>query len=334
MHFSPFKWSGTLPRKPFWIACLTILVLTIAIFFVITSLNWPKWIGLTAVALAQLALWPLCVRRLHDAGRSGYWSLLLLSGLWIIGIPIIGALRPKPQPENAWPHHGSHRVAQAGLILILLLALSRAVWEPFSIPSGNMKPTLLIGDYVIGVRASTAKRGEVIVFNHPATGQSYVARVIGLSGDLVQITNGTVHLNGTAADMTALPPFREVLERQGPFARMPICANDPVGAGQWCDKEQFRETLPDGASQVILNIGATASDHTGVYTVPAGHIFVLGDNRDNSIDSRIPLARNGVGFVPLEAVSHRAARILFSTADTKPKDRLHSAPSRFWLKVN
>jgi signal peptidase I len=235
---------------------------------------------------------------------------------------------------------------------LLIAGIFRTVFfQPFWIPSGSMKDTLLIGDFVFvnkmvygysyascpSIRAfgldidakdicgfldgdnkrflgGEPERGDVIVFRHPVTGADYVKRLIGLPGDTVQVRDGRVHLNGKPLEVKDAGVFEEIAEAQGPLGNRPRCENGPVGTGGVCQKSRQIETLPNGVSHAILNITDQQSDHTGVYTVPAGHYFFMGDNRDNSTDSRVPQAVGGVGFVPLENLIGRADRIMFSSA--------------------
>ena len=104
------------------------------------------------------------------------------------------------------------------------------------------------------------------------------------------------------------------MQAQGPQRLRPRCENGPVGEGGLCIKSRQIETLPNGVSHAILNIGNQQSDNTGVYTVPEGHYFFMGDNRDNSADSRLAQQVGGVGFVPYENLIGRADRIVFSSA--------------------
>ncbi|WP_420568542.1 signal peptidase I [Thalassovita sp.] len=235
---------------------------------------------------------------------------------------------------------------------LLIAGVFRTVFfQPFWIPSGSMKDTLLIGDFLFvnkmvygysyascpSIRAfgldidakdicgfldgdnkrflgSEPERGDVIVFRHPVTGADYVKRLIGLPGDTVQMKAGRLYLNGKAVEVKDDGVFEEVADAQGPQRLRPRCENGPVGTGGVCQKSRQIETLPNGVSHAILNITDQQSDHTGVYTVPEGHFFFMGDNRDNSTDSRVPQAVGGVGFVPLENLIGRADRIMFSSA--------------------
>ncbi len=154
----------------------------------------------------------------------------------------------------------------------------------------------------------------MVVFRHPISGRDYIKRLIGMPGDKVQIQGGVVIINGEIAPQTTAGTFDEVMEPQGPERRRPRCANGPVGDGGTCKKARAIETLPGGASYAVLDIGQQASDRTGVYTVPEGHFFFMGDNRDNSADSRLAQSAGGVGFVPFENLIGRADRIMFSSA--------------------
>ena len=222
-----------------------------------------------------------------------------------------------------------YAVLLAGVIRTLL-------FQPFWIPSGSMKDTLLIGDFLFvnkyaygyskhscpfsmcpfegRILAKMPKRGDVIVFTHPASGVVYIKRLIGLPGDRIQMKDGVLFINDTAAPQTPDAPFVEVMERQGPSGNRPHCANAPVGRGAECIKERATEQLPDGPAHSVLNIADRDTDNTLVYTVPENHFFLMGDNRDNSQDSRIDRNRGGVGFVPFDNLVGRADRIMFSSA--------------------
>jgi signal peptidase I len=158
------------------------------------------------------------------------------------------------------------------------------------------------------------ERGDVVVFNHTAVRQDYIKRVIGLPGDRIQVRDGLLYINDVPVEVEEAGFFTETFQPQGPRAEKPRCMNGTVGIGAECVLQRSIETLPNGNRHNVLNIGDQASDNTGVFTVPAGHYFVMGDNRDNSTDSRFPRTTGGVGFLPYEDIVGRADRILFSSA--------------------
>jgi signal peptidase I len=207
--------------------------------------------------------------------------------------------------------------------MVLLLSspvLIRALlFQPFNIPAGSMVPTLQVGDYLFvskyaygysrytwpfssepfkgRIFGSEPARGDVVVFLLPKDNATvYIKRVVGLPGDRIQMKQGLLHING-------VPVARERLAD--------VVGADPCGAGASVATKRWRETLPNGVSHETLDcVDNGFYDNTGVYTVPAGHFFMLGDNRDNSTDSRVLSA---IGYVPLENIIGRAAMIFFST---------------------
>lgn len=237
---------------------------------------------------------------------------------------------------------------------LVIAGIFRTIFfQPFWIPSGSMKDTLLIGDFLfvnkmaygysyascptiriasLGINldaktlcgfldgdntrlmGSEPERGDIIVFRHPVNGTDFIKRVIGLPGDRIQMKDGVLHINGEPVKLEDAGTFVETKERQGPLQSVPRCENDPVGMGGECRKSRQIETLPNGRAHHILNITRSALDNTGVYTVPEGHYFFMGDNRDNSTDSRVPLTAGGVGFVPYENLIGRANRVIFSSS--------------------
>ena len=236
---------------------------------------------------------------------------------------------------------------------LMIAGVFRTIFfQPFWIPSGSMKETLLIGDFLfvnkmaygysyascpsiripqLGVDVgaddfcgafkgadkrlfdSDPERGDVVVFRHPVTGRDFVKRLIGLPGDRVQMRSGNLYLNDVQVPVTDGGLFVEDYGPQGRFGYEPSCSNGVVGEGAVCEKERRIETLPNGVTYSTLNVGERALDNTGVFTVPEDEIFFMGDNRDNSTDSRVAQAARGVGFVPREDLVGRADRVVFSS---------------------
>jgi signal peptidase I len=221
-------------------------------------------------------------------------------------------------------------------LAVFVLLLRTLVFSPFSIPSESMLPRLLIGDYLFiskwdygysryslpfslplgngRIFARLPTRGDTVVFKAPPTGKDdWIKRVIGLPGDTIQVRDGTVILNGVAIPKQQVADFIVPVSPNydcDQAARDVDAANQPI-----CRYRQFRETLPGGRTYLVLDQGDNPyADHTGVYTVPAGHVFLMGDNRDDSMDSRFPaLPNGGIGFVPLENLEGKARLGFWST---------------------
>ena len=220
---------------------------------------------------------------------------------------------------------------------VLLAGLFRTLFfQPFYIPSGSMKDTLLIGDFLFvnkmaygysaascpfsacpingRIFGSEPERGDIVVFRHPTEGTDYIKRLIGLPGDRVQMVDGRLFLNGQIVPREPVGVFTETNEAQGPERRRPSCANRTVALGADCLKNRFIETLPNGVRHAVLDTSTTFADNTPEVTVPAGNYFFMGDNRDNSIDSRVSRRAGGVGFVPFENLVGKANHVVFSSA--------------------
>ncbi|HYC80227.1 MAG TPA: signal peptidase I [Solirubrobacterales bacterium] len=221
--------------------------------------------------------------------------------------------------------------------LVVAVVLFRTLlFTSFMIPSESMMPRLLTGDYLFAAkwpygysRASLPfdldvgggrlfgdlpARGDVVIFKHPVDRSDYVKRVIGLPGDTVQMVAGVLHLNGVPVQKRRIADFV-----------VPIAADEGcrgvrftrklAGGGFACSYPQFRETLPGGASYNVLDLGLLPQDTTPPVVVPEGRLFLMGDNRDNSLDSRFPaVAQQGIGLVPVDNVAGQASFMFFSTS--------------------
>lgn len=220
---------------------------------------------------------------------------------------------------------------------LLIAGVFRTLFfQPFWIPSGSMKDTLLIGDFLFVNKMAYGysryscpfaicpisgrlffnepERGDVVVFRHPVSNEDYIKRLIGLPGDKVQMVDGHLHINDEPVQLDPVGEFSETYLPQGSHQNRPACSNRPT-LGSECIKDRYIETLPNGVSHSILNIyDRSRGDNTGVITVPEGHYFFMGDNRDNSQDSRFSPVSGGVGFVPAEYLIGRADRVMFSSA--------------------
>jgi len=206
--------------------------------------------------------------------------------------------------------------------LIIALVIRTFLFQSFNIPSGSMEGTLLVGDYLFlskysygythyslpfspplfsgRIFGSEPKRGDVVVFRLPRDDSvDYIKRVIGLPGDRIQMIDGLLHINGVAVKRERAEDFVDSDEGPRPFR-----------------VKRWRETLPNGVSYYTLDrIEHSEYDTTQPYLVPPGHFFMMGDNRDNSLDSRVPPSVGGVGYVPFENLIGQAKIIFFSIGD-------------------
>lgn len=206
--------------------------------------------------------------------------------------------------------------------LLIALVIRTFLFQPFNIPSGSMKDTLLIGDYLFvskfsygysrfsipfspnlfsgRIMGADPQRGDVVVFKLPKDNETdYIKRVVGLPGDRIQMINGLLHINGTPVKRERLP---DIMQDDGSGREVPV--------------KRWKETLPNGVSYETLDLVDNGFyDNTQVYQVPAGHFFMMGDNRDNSADSRV---LSQVGYVPYENLIGKAQIIFFSVGEHAP----------------
>ncbi|MFN0113981.1 MAG: signal peptidase I [Paracoccaceae bacterium] len=316
-----FDWSGTAPRREFALYLVALAAIIGACFYASLSLEpgpVRRWaLPIAACAILTPGWWAVSARRMHDIGRSSWW--LLLAAVPVVNILLIAALLFAASgrgPSGRFIGRPGHALAALASLALALLLASRILWQPFYTPAGSMKPTLLVNDFVLVSKpfGFAPGRGDVIAFRNTVDGLDYIKRVVGLPGDTVQMLDGRLSLNGAPVALEPAGAFEEIYEPQGPARLPPNCGNAPVGLGGVCRSNRLTETLPGAAPHDVLDIGASALDDTPVYTVPPGQYFVLGDNRDNSKDSRTPVSAAGIGFVPADMVIGRAARVLFSSA--------------------
>jgi len=250
------------------------------------------------------------------------------------GIEAKPAEKPKEEEKETL---GSFLKFLAKLVLAVLIFRS-FVFSPFTIPSESMLPSMLEGDYLLAAKwpygysryslplsaplipgrifAAEPERGDIVIFKHPVTGEDYVKRAIGLPGDQVQMVAGVLHIGGQPVEKMPVDDFLLAFGNSGRCYEARFV--EQVGDGRFaCRYPQFRETLGNGVSYNVLDMGLRPQDTAGPFIVPEGHMFVMGDNRDNSLDSRYPPeAGRGVGLVSQELLVGRATIVLWSHDDS------------------
>ncbi|HEV2595084.1 MAG TPA: signal peptidase I [Sphingomicrobium sp.] len=235
--------------------------------------------------------------------------------------------------------------ATGGSLLRFLFSAALLAWllrsfilQPFYIPSASMLPSLYIGDYLFvakwpygysrysfplevpsfqgKVLGGLPKRGDVIVFRHPTEDSDLIKRVIGLPGDTVEMRSGRLILNGRAVERRSREDAAVPLSPNSPCRVAPGAPTKPARSGdnEICAYRAYIETLPGGPSYTVLEqLKDGPSDDFPATRVPSGRLFLMGDNRDDSLDSRFPTSEGGVGMLPSESIVGRALFTFWST---------------------
>jgi signal peptidase I len=258
-------------------------------------------------------------------------------GLWSIVVTLL--MLSRVERFGFWGTMASYWSGALLLAALLAFSIRTLLFQPFNLPSGSMMPTLLQGDYFFvskyaygysryslpfspplfsgRVFSSEPARGDVVVFRLPKdTSVDYVKRVVGLPGDRIQMKDGLLYINDT-------PVTRERLQD--------FVGADPCGSSS-AHVKRWRETLPGGTSYQTLDcVDYGLYDNTPTYLVPAGHFFTIGDNRDNSTDSRVLSA---VGYIPLENIVGRVTMIFFSRAGDRGNEQPSIRRERIGMMVH
>jgi len=226
-------------------------------------------------------------------------------------------------------------------VLLAVLAFHSFIAKPFYIPSESMMPGLLTGDRLVVTKypygwswvspsfhilppmkgrlfGRMPERGDIVIVTPPGERSDYIKRVIGLPGDVIRMVGGQLYINGQAVKRQALPPDMVPIDINSPCGS----PTDPAlfeyrtrgpGGKPYCRVPVVRETLPNGRSYETVELGRSSEDDFGPVTIPPDHVWLMGDNRDDSADSRVPEWQGGLGGpVPWENLGGRAEFITFS----------------------
>jgi signal peptidase I len=262
----------------------------------------------------------------------------------------------KPRDRFDW----KKELRYAALLGLGVVGIWSFVAKPFYIPSESMVPTLLVGDRLIVTKYAYGysylspfvpilpqlkgrlfgrlpERGDVVVVKSPTDRTDWIKRVIGLPGDTVEMRAGVLYLNGNAVPKRPVSPAIIRESDNMPCARPEFRYIEPGGA-RYCRYPRYIETLPGGRSYAVLDLLFSYSDDMSPLRVPAGHVFLMGDNRDRSADSRIAQADGGLGLLPIENVTGRAEFTTFSLDGSQrllwPPSWLHALrDGRAWLSL-
>jgi signal peptidase I len=254
----------------------------------------------------------------------------------------VEAATPAAEPAKK---KGTDWAAEAKGIFWLILAVlgfHSFIAKPFYIPSESMMPGLLVGDRLVVTKypygwsyisptfhllpfmhgrlfGRMPERGDVVIVTPPGEKQDYIKRVVGLPGDRLEMRNGTLIINGVPVKRSLPAPRLIPVDENAPCSDMQFPGRLTTGPDgkPYCELPIVRETLPNGRSYDTIELGASRTDDFPAVTIPPDHLFLMGDNRDRSADSRVPLTEGGLGGpVPWENIGGRAEFITFSLDGT------------------
>lgn len=252
------------------------------------------------------------------------------------GAPPAAAASKKAQPTDWWGE-----IKGLFWLILAVLAFHSFIAKPFYIPSESMMPVLVKGDRLVVSKypygwswvspsfhvwpqtsgrlfGRMPERGDIVIVTPPGVSADYIKRVIGLPGDEIEMIDGALIINGERVAREERPPATFPIDPNLP-------CNDAFGdaivagpdGGRYCELPVYRETLPNGRAYDTIDMGYSTVDDIAPFVVPEGHVWLLGDNRDRSADSRVPLAGQGLGGpVPWENIGGRAEFITFSLDGT------------------
>ncbi len=228
------------------------------------------------------------------------------------------------------------------LLLLAVLGFHSFIAKPFYIPSESMMPVLLKGDRLVvskypygwsfvslsfhplpfmqgRVLGRLPERGDIVIVTPQNSREDYIKRVIGLPGDTIEVRGGELILNGVPVPQKTLPPLMLPVDANAPCPpdQFPGALAGGDDGKRYCRLPVREETLPNGRRYQTIDVGPSSLDWYGPVKIPANHLFLMGDNRDNSADSRATLAERGLGGpVPFETIGGRAEFITFSVDGT------------------
>lgn len=240
---------------------------------------------------------------------------------------------PTPVQRPLWP-----RIRFYFFLAIGAWVLRSLIIAPFSIPSGSMLPTMAIGDYLFVTKwpygysrfsfpfhfpnfrgrifEHVPERGDVVVFSRPGSNEDWVKRVIGLPGDTIEVDDGQLKINGQWVDKQSEGSVGMPVSPNSPCRVVPGARADLVSVNgeTLCRYPAYREKLPNGRNWLVIDqVDDGRGDHFGPIKVPSGHVFLMGDNRDDSLDSRYAPYEGGLGAVPIDHIVGRAGFAFWST---------------------